>query len=135
MKQETLLFKEVSVSTGELLKLWLSLLSFKKAIMSESQVKMLREELSHIDMLTSSTKTRWVTTTQSIKLPEKDKAAENSLLPTHIYLNLLLWVTNLDMLRHIQTLLYSGRHNSVTLPMEHKLSSISSIAQVKPSGT
>ena len=96
--------------------------------------KMLKEEPSHTDMLTSSTKSRTGTTSQSITSYHRETSVD-SLLPTLIFLSLQFLVTNWVMLKHIQTLSACGRHSSVTLPTELRLLSINLSLQVKPNGT
>ena len=96
---------------------------------------MFQEEHSHTDMLTSSTRTRMDITTQlTISSKTKKQRLEDLLLPTLTCLSLLLWATNLAMLKPIQIHLLCGKHNSVTSPTELKLLLINSCAQEKLSG-
>jgi hypothetical protein len=64
LSKEPQVSKLERVLIGELLRLLLLPLWFKKGTTFEFQVKTLREELSLTDMLTCSIKTRMVTTTQ-----------------------------------------------------------------------
>jgi len=90
LRPEVNQFLTVWVLTGELLKLWLLLPLSKMDIMLDFQDRMSKEEHSLIDTLTSFTKTKWVTTTQStLELRKSNREKEHSWHVTHIYLSLL----------------------------------------------
>ena len=95
---------------------------------------MSKEELSLIDMLMCSTKTRMDTIIQSPTLSHKE--LDEDLSPrTLIFLNSQSSDTNLDSLRPTPIPSAYGKLNSETLLMVHKSLSINSFALEKLNGT